>query len=159
MALTASAAWSRRKNLYRNTSRFVPAVVAALILAAGISANASQLSTDARTAIPRDVQQLVVIDYRAMQNSPAAMDLRNRVMPPELKQFDEALQKSGLNDNHDVDELAFALFRTKSDTDSLDTVGIAQGQFDVQGIIAGFKKNKIKPVLLRTNAIYPMTKA
>jgi len=94
-----------------------------------------------------------------MQNSPAAMDLRNRVMPPELKQFDEALQKSGLNDNHDVDELAFALFRTKSDSDSLDTVGIAQGQFDVQGIIAGFKKSKVKPVLLRTNAIYPMTKA
>src|SRR5579863_8082743 len=129
------------------------------LLAAAQLAQAAQLSTDARSAIPQDVQQLVVIDYRAMQNSPAAMDLRNRVMPPELKQFDEALQKSGLNDNHDVDELAFALFRTKSDSDSLDTVGIAQGQFDVQGIIAGFKKNKIKPVLLRTNAIYPMTKA
>jgi len=132
----------------------------AMILAAGAAcAPAAQLSTDARGAIPHDVQQLVVIDYRAMQDSPAAMDLRNRVMPPELKQFDEALQKSGLNDNHDVDELAFALFRTKSDSDSLDTVGIAQGQFDVQGIIAGFKKNKIKPTLLRTNAIYPMTKA
>jgi len=132
----------------------------AMFLVAGAAiAPAAQLSTDARGAIPHDVQQLVVIDYRAMQNSPAAMDLRNRVMPPELKQFDEALQKSGLNDNHDVDELAFALFRTKSDSDSLDTVGIAQGQFDVQSIIAGFKKNKIKPVLLRTNAIYPMTKA
>ena len=131
-----------------------------MVLVAGAAiAPAAQLSTDARGAIPHDVQQLVVIDYRAMQNSPAAMDLRNRVMPPELKQFDEALQKSGLNDNHDVDELAFALFRTKSDSDSLDTVGIAQGQFDVQGIIAGFKKSKVKPVLLRTNAIYPMTKA
>ena len=38
------------------------------------------------TAVPHDVQQLVVIDYRAMQNSTAAMDLRDRVMPPELKQ-------------------------------------------------------------------------
>jgi hypothetical protein len=28
---------------------------------------------------------------RAMQNSQSAMDLRDRVMPPELKQFDEAL--------------------------------------------------------------------
>jgi hypothetical protein len=52
-----------------------------------------QLSTDARGAIPREVQQLVVIDYRAMQNSQAAMDLRDRVMPPELKQLDEALQQ------------------------------------------------------------------
>ncbi|MGD0911391.1 MAG: hypothetical protein ABR928_05815 [Terracidiphilus sp.] len=132
----------------------------ALVLAAGTAyAPAAQLDTDARGAIPHDVQQLVVIDYRAMQNSTAAMDLRNRVMPPELKQFDEALQKSGLNDNHDVDELAFALFRTKSDSDSLDTVGIAQGQFDVQSIMAGFKKNKVKPTVVRTNSIYPMTKA
>jgi hypothetical protein len=131
-----------------------------LVLAAGAAyAPAAQLSTDARGAIPHDVQQLVVIDYRAMQNSTAAMDLRNRVMPPELKQFDEALQKSGLNDNHDVDELAFALFRTKSDSDSLETVGIAQGQFDLASIIAGFKKNKVKATVLRTNNIYPMTKA
>ena len=132
----------------------------ALVLAAGAAcAPAAQLSTDARGAIPHDVQQLVVIDYRAMQNSTSAMDLRNRVMPPELKQFDEALQKSGLNDNHDVDELAFALFRTKPDSDTLDTVGIAQGQFDVQSIMAGFKKNKVKPTVVRTNNIYPMTKA
>jgi len=132
----------------------------AFLLAAGAaSASAAQLSTDARGAIPHDVQQLVVIDYRAMQNSAAATDLRNRVMPPELKQFDEALEKSGLNDNHDVDELAFALFRTKSDSDLLDTVGIAEGQFDVQTILAGFKKNKVKATMVRTNTVYPMTKA
>jgi hypothetical protein len=130
-----------------------------VLIAGAAIAQAAQLSTDARGAIPHDVQQLVVIDYRAMQNSTAAMDLRNRVMPPELKQFDEALQKSGLNDNHDVDELAFALFRSKSGSDSLDTVGIAQGQFDVQSVIAGFKKNKTKPTVVRTNNIYPMTKA
>lgn len=126
---------------------------------ASTSAWAAQLSTDARSAIPRDVQQLVVIDYRAMQDSPSAMDLRNRVMPPELKQFDEALQKSGLNDNHDVDELAFALFRSAPDSESLDTVGIAQGQFDVQSILAGFRKSKIKATVVRSNNIYPMTKA
>jgi hypothetical protein len=133
--------------------------VPVLLGAAGF-ASAAQLSTDARSAVPQDVQQLVVIDYRAMQDSPAAMDLRNRVMPPELKQFDEALQKSGLNDNHDVDELAFALFRPAGGgADSLDTVGLAQGQFDVQGILAGFHKSRIKPVMVRTNSIYPMTKA
>ena len=84
--------------------------MAALVTAAAY-AHAAQLSSDARTAIPHEVQQLVVIDYRAMQNSSTAMQLRDRVMPPDLKQFDEALQKSGLNENHDVDQLAFALFR------------------------------------------------
>ncbi len=122
------------------------------------SAHAAQLSTDARGAIPHDVQQLVVIDYRAMQNSTAAMDLRARVMPPELKQFDEALTKSGLNENHDVDELAFALFRPSATSDALLTVGVAQGQFDTEGILANFKKQKLKPAMVRTNSIYPMTK-
>ena len=129
----------------------IPAVLAAASLA-----QAAQLSTDARSAIPHDVQQLVVIDYRAMQNSNAAMQLRDQVMPPELKQFETALQKSGLNDNHDVDSLAFALFRTGTSSDNMDTVGIAEGQFDVQDIMANFRKERVKPTVLRTNHIYPM---
>ena len=134
-------------------------LLAAACLATVIPANAAQLSTDARTAVPHEVQQLVVIDYRAMQNSSAAMDLRGRVMPPELKQFDEALTKSGLNDNHDVEQLAFALFRPlPSSADSLTTVGIAQGQFPTQDILANFRKNKVKPVLIRTNKVYPLAK-
>ena len=116
----------------------------------------SAASGDARAAIPHEVQQLVVIDYRAMQNSNTAMELRDRVMPPDLKQFDEALRKSGLNDNHDVDDLAFALFRTGTSSDELQTVGIAQGQFDVQGIMANFKKQKVQPKLVRTNRVYPL---
>jgi len=121
-------------------------------------ANAAQLSTDARTSIPHEVQQLVVIDYRAMQNSSAAMDLRGRVMPPELRQFDEALTKSGLNENHDVEQLAFALFRSSTVSDTLVTVGIAQGQFPELDILANFRKNKVKPILIRTNKVYPLAK-
>ena len=135
----------------------VPLIAATVMGAAG-AAHAAQLSTDARGAIPRDVQQLVVVDYRAMQNSPAAMALRDRVMPPDLKQFDEALQHSGLNDNHDVDQLAFALFRPSSKSDDVVTLGIAQGQFPYDDIMANFKKHGVKPKLLRTNKIYPMGK-
>jgi hypothetical protein len=133
--------------------------IAPLLLMATTLASAAQLSTDARSAIPHEVQQLVAIDYRVMQNSSAAMDLRERVMPPELKQFDEALRRSGLNDNHDVDQLAFALFRPSPGSDALLTVGIAQGQFDVQGILANFRKDKVRATLVRSNRIYPMTKS
>jgi hypothetical protein len=121
-------------------------------------AQAAQLSSDARSAIPHNVQQLVVIDYRAMQNSPTAMELRDRVMPPDLKQFDDALRRSGLNENHDVDQLAFALFRPSDANDEVVTLGIAQGQFEVQDILANFKKKGIKPAVVRTNKIYPMGK-
>lgn len=130
--------------------------VASGVVAASSLAFAAQLTTDARGAIPHDVQQLVVIDYHAMQNSPAAMNLRNRVMPPELKQFDEALSHSGLNENHDVDELAFALFRPSPGSDALQTVGIAQGQFDTQTIIANFRRQKVKVTMVRGNSVYPM---
>jgi hypothetical protein len=133
--------------------------IAATLLAGATLLPAAQLSTDARTAIPHDVQQLVVIDYRVMQNSPAAMNLRDRVMPPELKQLDEALLKSGLNDNHDVDQLAFALFRSSGSSDNLETVGIAQGQFSMRDILANFRKQGLKAKLVRTNKVYPLTKA
>jgi hypothetical protein len=133
-----------------------------LLATAGLTlatvAQAAQLSSEARAAVPHEVQQLVVIDYRAMENSPSAMELRGRVMPPELKQFDEALTKSGLNENHDVEQLAFALFRPTAGSDALVTVGIAQGQFPETDILANFRKNKVKPTLLRTNKIYPLAK-
>ncbi|MGA2216531.1 MAG: hypothetical protein ABSG51_00495 [Terracidiphilus sp.] len=145
----------RREDLLKAFAKFA---LPAVLMAGATLAPAAQLSTDARTAIPHDVQQLVVIDYRAMQNSTAAMDLRERVMPPELKQFDEALKKSGLNDNHDVDQLAFALFRPTAGSDGLITVGIAQGQFAMQDVLANFKKNKVKATVVRTNKIYPMAK-
>jgi hypothetical protein len=132
--------------------------IAAILFSGVTAATAAQLSTDARTAIPHKVQQLVVIDYRAMQNSTAASNLRDRLMPAELKPFDEALRKSGLNENHDVEQLAFALFRTKDSGDTLMTVGIAQGQFPVQEITASLRKKGVKTTMARTNRIYPMGK-
>ena len=130
------------------------------LLAAGVlsltplSGNAAQLDSDARTAIPKDVQQIIVVDYRAMQNSPAAMDLKARILPPELKQLEEALKSSGFNENHDVEELAFAAYRVGDN--NVKIVGIAQGQFSLQDIMANIKKNKVKATLWRTNKLYPM---
>ncbi len=141
--------------MVRNLVRYCP--LAALLGAASF-AHGAQLSTDARSAIPHEVQQLVVIDYRAMQNSGTAMQLRDRVMPPDLKQFDEALQKSGLNENHDVDQLAFALFRPTASSEDVVTLGIAQGQFSVPDIVAAFRKKGIKASQVRDNKIYPMGK-
>lgn len=135
---------------------FSLAATLSLGVLASLPAVAAQLSGDARAAIPKDVQQLIVVDYRAMQNSEAAMNLKARVLPPELKQLETALKSSGLNDNHDVDDLAFAAFRTSNGGDSTKIVGIAQGQFSLPDILANFKKQKVKATKLRNNLIYPM---
>ncbi len=129
---------------------------AILCVASGLPARAAQIDTDARAAIPRDVQQLIVVDYRIMQNSPAAMDLKARVLPPELKQLETALKASGLNENQDVEQLAFAAYRVGSSGDNVKIVGLAQGQFQVSDILATFKKKKVKPTMIRTNQLYPM---
>lgn len=132
------------------------ALVAAAV-SGSVTARGAQLSSDARSAIPHDVQQMVVIDYHAMQNSSAAMELRGQVMPPELKQLEDAMKRSGFNDNNDLEQLAFILYRSGSG-DDVHTVGIAQGQFPVQDILANFRKQKVKPTVVRTNKIYPMGK-
>jgi hypothetical protein len=132
---------------------------AALAMAAPM-AQAAQLTNDAKSSIPYNVQQIIVVDYRAMQNSAAAMSLKDRVLPPELKRLEAALVSSGLKVDSDADALAFAAFRTANpdgkggDVDRI--VGIAQGQFRTRAIMANFVKTKVKPRILRNNSIYPM---
>jgi hypothetical protein len=133
---------------------FTAAVVMATMLAPTF-ASAAQLSSDAKSATPKEVQQLIVVDYRAMQNSPAAMDLKDRVLPPELKRLETALRSSGLKVDADADVLAFAAFRD-SKGEGTRIVGIAQGQFHTREVMANFTKNKIKPTMIRNNSVYPM---
>lgn len=133
-------------------NKLVPTLLLSLLSAVG---HAAQLSTDAKAAIPHDVQQIIVVDYRAMQNSPAAMSLKDRTLPPELKRLETSLKNSGLKVDQDADILAFAAFRA-SGSEGAHTLGIAQGQFRTREILANFTKQKTKPVLYRNNSVYPM---
>lgn len=133
-------------------------VTVGLLTMVGTVARAAQLSTDAKAAIPHDVQQIIVVDYRAMQNSSAAMSLKDRTLPPELKRLETSLKTSGLKVDQDADILAFAAFRAQGG-EGTRTLGIAQGQFHTRDILANFTKQKTKPVLFRNNSIYPMGSA
>jgi hypothetical protein len=131
--------------------------IAVLALSATFS-QAAELSSDGKAAIPHDVQQLIVVDYRAMQNSTAAMELKERVLPPELKRLETALKNAKLNVDKECDVLAFAAFRQPG-AERTSIVGIAQGQFQTHAIMANFIKNKTKTIALRNNTIYPMGSA
>ena len=123
-------------------------------------AQAAQLSADAKSAIPHDVQQIIVVDYRAMQNSPAAMSLKDRVMPPELKHLETALVDSGLKVDADADTLAFAAFRDPTPTARAPrrraSWALRRASSIPTTIMANFAKNKTKPMMVRNNSIYPM---
>jgi hypothetical protein len=129
--------------------------VAIATMMAPTFAPAAQLSSDAKAAIPKDVQQLIVVDYHAMQNSSAAMELKDRILPPELKRLETALKSSGLKVDQDADVLAFAAFHDPGGQGTR-IVGIAQGQFHTREIMANFTKNKVKPDVLRNTSVYPM---
>src|ERR1700760_1968165 len=133
---------------------FTAAVAIATIMAPTF-ASAAQLSSDAKSSIPKDIQQLIVVDYHAMQNSPAAMELKERVLPPELKRLETALKTSGLKVDQDAEVLAFAAFRAQG-ADGTRIIGVAQGQFHTASILANFAKNKTKPFMVRNTSLYPM---
>ncbi len=122
---------------------------------ASLSAAASPLATESQAAVPKDLQQLIVVDYQKMENSEIAMKLRAKVLPPELKRLQDALQQSGMNVNQSVTQLAFASYRVPGEESSR-IVGIASGQFPVQDFLDSFKKHHVKGTLVRNETIYPM---
>jgi hypothetical protein len=150
---------SKFRSRFARAGKLSLAVAAAVILSAPF-AHAAALSSDAKAAIPHDVQQIIVVDYRAMQNSTAAMSLKDRVLPPELKKLESALVSSGLKVDQDADALCFAAFRAPNPEgkgpEVERIVGIAQGQFRTHDIMANFTKNKTKAQTLRNSSIYPM---
>src|SRR6185369_3138976 len=123
-----------------------------LILGLSFSAVAAPVGSSARTAIPAQAQQIISVDYRALRNSESGMALKNRVLPENLKQFEESLRGMGVDPEKDVEQLTFVAFRTKG---GVKTIGIAQGTFAMKTFAAKTRMKKIKAKKYRTNDIYP----
>lgn len=115
---------------------------------------ASPLSNSAKNVIPQDVQQIIVVDYKAMNNSPSAQALKDKVIPQQVKDFEDALKASGVDPTHDVDQIAFASFRVK---DGLSMVGVAAGNFTPQKLSVNLRKQKIVGAKYRNATIFPMS--
>jgi len=48
---------------------------------------AAALGSQTRAVIPADIQQIIDVDYRTMQDSQSAQALKKRVLPDQLKKF------------------------------------------------------------------------
>jgi len=117
-------------------------------------ANAMPLNSSARSVIPAELQQLISVDYRALKDSATAMQLKQQLMPDNIKEFETALKGVGIDPDKDVDTLAFAAFRTaKGGTKA---VGVAAGPFAMKTVVKKMTLRKIKPTKYRTSSIYPM---
>ncbi len=113
---------------------------------------AAPLASNARTAIPSQAQQIISVDYRALRNSSSGMALKSKLLPDNLKQFEEALKGMGINPDSDVESLSFALFRSGK---NLRSVGFATGDFQLKKFVAKQAAAKVKPEKYRTASLYP----
>lgn len=128
----------------------VIAVVCCLFLAT-LSFGAP-LASNAKPAIPSNVQQIVSVDYRALRNSDSGMALKAKVLPDNLKQFENALKSMAIDPDRDVEGLSFVSFRVGK---QLRSVGFATGDFQTKKFLTKMRVHKIKPTKYRTTYLYP----
>lgn len=123
------------------------------VILLSLAAVAMPMGGSTRTVIPGDIQQIISVDYRALKNSDTAMQLKQQVLPPAMKQFEDALKGVGINTERDVDQLTFASYRSKT---ALRVVGIASGDFQQATVLKKIRLNKIRPAAYRKSDIFPM---
>ncbi len=125
------------------------------LMLAGTFAHAAPLASNGRAVIPASAQQIICVDYRAMHNSPTAMELKARVLPEALKEVEGALREMGINPDKDLDQLTFVSFRTQKN--GLRSFGIAQGQINQKQVLAGYKKRKVTGTKFLGSVLYPVS--
>jgi hypothetical protein len=133
------------------TSMLGAALIVALSTAA---ASATPLNSSARAVVPADLQQLISVDYRTLKDSPTAMQLKQQVLPDNLKEFESALKGVGLDPEKDVDSLAFAAFRTPKQ--GIKQIGVAAGPFSMKAVVKKLTAMKVKATKYKNSNYYPM---
>src|SRR6516165_7377995 len=129
-------------------------IYALILLLSGIPGFAASLSTAARSVIPVEVQQIINVDYRRLKNSDTAMQMKAKLLPPNMKQFEDALKDIGIVPDRDLEQITLAVFRTKDNT--LQIVGVAQGQFPRKKLAARLTKQKIAGKKRNGSIVYPV---
>ena len=119
-----------------------------------LPAAAAPLSNNARTVVPNAIQQIISVDYRELRDSQTARALKDKVMPDNIKQFENALRGVGIDPERDAEQLTFVSYRAQKGV--LRGIGIAQGPFRQKDFLAKAKSKKIKPQKYLLSDIYPM---
>jgi len=119
----------------------------------GSAAWAGPLATAARSVIPKETQQIICVDYRSLKSSPTALALKDRVLPPNLKEFEAALKSLGIDPDKELESLTFAAFRSQKS--GIQVIGVAQGTFPAARVRQQLKTKKITGAKYRDSLIYP----
>ena len=115
---------------------------------------AMPLASSARSMVPAEIQQLIGVDYNALKDSPTAQQLKNQVLPQDVKDSETALKGIGIDVDRDLSQLSVASFRTPKV--GIQTIFIAQGSFSAKAVLRKMRLKKITGTKYGTSRIYPM---
>ena len=118
------------------------------------SAMAMPLASSARALVPAEIQQLIGADYNALKDSPTAQQLKEQLLPQNLKDAEVSLKGIGIDAERDLDQLDVISFRTAKV--GVETVYVAQGSFSAKAVLKKMKLKKITASKYGTANIYPM---
>jgi len=126
----------------------------ATLLLCATAGYAMPIASSARALVPAEIQQLIGVDYRALKDSPTAQQLKERVLPDNLKELETSLKGIGIDADHDLEQLSFASFR--SGKQGIQTIGVAQGSFSAKAVLKKMRVKKIAGTKYGTAVLYPM---
>jgi hypothetical protein len=123
---------------------------------------ASTLGSDIISLFPKDAGELAYADLKEARQYPWFAQLKEQMLPPKFREFEQFLQAAGVDPNTQVTDLAWALVPNAGTADtnaasvpkSEQIVGIALGQFEPSAAEAYFTAKKLPIVKIRTFSLF-----
>jgi hypothetical protein len=115
---------------------------------------AAPLGTTTRVVLPAQIQQIISVDYRMLRNSQSGMALKNRVLPDNLKTFENSLRGLSIHPDTDLEQLTFVNYRNSKG--SVRSFGVASGDFEPKKVLAQYKAKKQKPTKYHDSDLWPV---
>jgi len=147
-----------------NFKRIIGTAIFTVILCALPRASrAGSLGSDILSMFPKDSGELAYADLKEARAFSWFTQLKEQMLPPKFREFEQFLSSAGVDPNTQVTELAWALVPGKTTADkngsgsvpSTDQiVGIALGQFQPTSAEAFFTAKKLPIVKIRTFSLF-----
>jgi hypothetical protein len=128
-------------------------ILVTCLVVAPVRSSAGSLSTGVIGMFPRQVGEFAYADLKAARQYSWFPQLREQLMPPRLRQFEQFLSSAGVDPNTHVEELAWGELPLSRSIGE-DAVGVALGSFDQSSIEDRFKQQRFPVVDYRGYRLY-----